>query len=80
MDLAGGGVDAQAGAREDARILSSGQVEGDSRVEGYRFLDTRQHYPGHRRQEIVQNTGRISDPRSLMAPEGAYGITLYSIT
>ena len=32
MDLAGGGSGAQAGACEDARILSTAKVEGDSAV------------------------------------------------
>ena len=34
LDLAGGDVGAQVGAREDARILSPGQVEGDNMVWG----------------------------------------------
>ena len=60
LDLAGVGVDARAGAREDARDLSSGKVGGDNGVWGALYYiqitgswiqDTRQHHAGHRRQE-----------------------------
>ena len=48
MHLAGGGVGAQVGAHEDARILHLAKVDGESMVWGalilhpeYRILDTR---------------------------------------
>ena len=63
MDLAGGGVDVEAGVREDARILSSGKVGGDSPIWGS-YTTSRLQDLGYKTQDsTMQGIGDMSTCR-----------------